>query len=611
MRTSLIQTLAVLLAALALLIALPARAQSIAVTPIQDETSDLPDDVLSRLNEHLRQTIGAQGGYNIIAADAPPDTLRYIAQGALRTSFIHEGANEAVVAELTGFDGNVPNGRGYITYQNDPRETLEARLKAALSYVVAQVTGRAPAPQQAPSLPPYSQPPPPPPPRPYIPPPYIPPPPPPPEDDGDEEYPNRYVIDVGLNNPTDYFFGLFQLGLAKNDTNNFFGLFQGSAFANEDSFFAGPLQFGIGRNIVDEAFYGGLQIALGYNDNQMFRGISQFSLYGNSVYEDFVGLFQLALWSNKASAFAGISQIGLVNGAGNFIGLAQIGGYNCVGEYSYGNGGWTIAGEGRLFVGLGQFGLMNCVQTRRFYAALQVAGFNRADEFNGLLQLGLGNMTDDFHGIAQIAPLFNYVDNDFYGIIQLGLVSSSIGAFNGLLQVGALNTIGRGLYREIFGYGSQADDPSFYGFAQVGGANVIDREFKGVAQVSLGNFVGSAFKGLVQVGAVGNYLDREFYGGFQVGLINYVDDEFYGIAQVGGFNWNDSDSYGMQIGGANLVFGDHAGIQAGIYNGADRVYGAQIGLVNMTDHLRGVQIGLLNMSGDGGLPITPIANVGW
>jgi hypothetical protein len=49
----------------------------------------------------------------------------------------------------------------------------------------------------------------------------------------------------------------------------------------------------------------------------------------------------------------------------------------------------------------------------------------------------------------------------------------------------------------------------------------------------------------------------------------------------------------------------------GIVNCTEEVHGVQVGLVNWTERLRGVQLGLVNLSEDGGLPVVPVANVGF
>ena len=77
--------------------------------------------------------------------------------------------------------------------------------------------------------------------------------------------------------------------------------------------------------------------------------------------------------------------------------------------------------------------------------------------------------------------------------------------------------------------------------------------------------------------------------------------------------WNGvgTDMAGFQCGVANTVEGYFAGLQLGLVNVADELYGCQIGLVNVATHLYGCQIGLLNFATDREWTFWPFINIGW
>jgi hypothetical protein len=156
--------------------------------------------------------------------------------------------------------------------------------------------------------------------------------------------------------------------------------------------------------------------------------------------------------------------------------------------------------------------------------------------------------------------------------------------FSGLAQIGVINYVGNNLYREIFGFSidnEHADKENFQGFAQLGAVNLTDGGFFGALQVAaLANLVYD-FHGFAQIAPAGNYVNHRFYGFTQIGAVNAAD-EFTGAAQIGVVNWSSR-----------------------------RTRGAQIGLFNSSKRLQGVQLGLVNVAEEGGLPVTPLMNLGW
>ena len=103
---------------------------------------------------------------------------------------------------------------------------------------------------------------------------------------------------------------------------------------------------------------------------------------------------------------------------------------------------------------------------------------------------------------------------------------------------------------------------------------------------------------------------HELYG-VDFGAAGSVREHMNG-AQLNLF-WNGigTDMAGFQLGVANTVEGYFAGLQLGLVNVADELYGCQIGLVNVTTHLYGCQIGLLNFATDRAWTFWPFINIGW
>lgn len=85
--------------------------------------------------------------------------------------------------------------------------------------------------------------------------------------------------------------------------------------------------------------------------------------------------------------------------------------------------------------------------------------------------------------------------------------------------------------------------------------------------------------------------------GFDLGIVNQLTDEMRG-AQVGLGNIS-GPMYGMQMGGANLAFGETVGWQAGGLNAAKTSAGGlQTGVINIGAEFDGLQIGGFNFAED-------------
>jgi hypothetical protein len=81
----------------------------------------------------------------------------------------------------------------------------------------------------------------------------------------------------------------------------------------------------------------------------------------------------------------------------------------------------------------------------------------------------------------------------------------------------------------------------------------------------------------IDIGIIGR---SEYYSGIQLNLFrNEVTEALMGW-QIGGYN--------------STLLGDALGLQTGLWNEAQTLYGVQIGLVNLADYAEGFQIGLIN-----------------
>jgi hypothetical protein len=138
---------------------------------------------------------------------------------------------------------------------------------------------------------------------------------------------------------------------------------------------------------------------------------------------------------------------------------------------------------------------------------------------------------------------------------------------------------------------------SVYGL-DIGFANTTDKAMAGI-----------------QMGFINTNFGQSLFTLTQLGLINYNHGKMYGFGIQAGFlniNVKDGNWYGVQLSVANFGKNKIRGLQLGAYNEAESVSGLQIGIINKTNNLKGIQIGLLNIAtGSGGLPFSPILNIGF
>lgn len=112
----------------------------------------------------------------------------------------------------------------------------------------------------------------------------------------------------------------------------------------------------------------------------------------------------------------------------------------------------------------------------------------------------------------------------------------------------------------------------------------------------------------IDLGLIGH---AQYLNGLQLNLLrNDVKDTLAGF-QIGLYN-----SAGV---------GDMLGLQSGLWNEAQSLYGFQLGLVNLVDYANGLQVGLINRAEDltgyqvgliniirsGTVPFCPIINIGF
>jgi hypothetical protein len=97
--------------------------------------------------------------------------------------------------------------------------------------------------------------------------------------------------------------------------------------------------------------------------------------------------------------------------------------------------------------------------------------------------------------------------------------------------------------------------------------------------------------------------------GIDGGFINHSTNGLSTGLQFGFIGLVDSDFTGWQDNSFNITRGNHIGVQAGIFNSANKMEGLQFGLVNYAVNMKGIQIGLLNIIKQGGtFPVFPIVN---
>ena len=105
---------------------------------------------------------------------------------------------------------------------------------------------------------------------------------------------------------------------------------------------------------------------------------------------------------------------------------------------------------------------------------------------------------------------------------------------------------------------------------------------------------------------------------------NRTRESFNGLAIAGIFN-RVNNAAGVQLGFANVVENEFAGVQAGAWNHVGHGYGVQAGVVNTAgyfaglqaglfnwaDDLDGLQLGLINVIADQTVCVLPILNIGF
>ncbi len=185
-------------------------------------------------------------------------------------------------------------------------------------------------------------------------------------------------------------------------------------------------------------------------------------------------------------------------GHGNFTGPVHVGIFGAAS-----NADWDVRA-------LMQFGL-----------TLNIIG----GSYYGLVQLSPATnvVHNDFSGLLQLAA-FNRVDQDFWGLSQLGLINAS-GTFNGLLQAGLINSAGRAWLLQVGAYNNAGDH---YGL-QLGAFTNRGGRVNGVAVSPLLNH-------------------HEVANGITIGLFNHADEV-----------------RGLQLGLANYA-GVLSGVQIGVVN---------------------------------------------
>ena len=82
------------------------------------------------------------------------------------------------------------------------------------------------------------------------------------------------------------------------------------------------------------------------------------------------------------------------------------------------------------------------------------------------------------------------------------------------------------------------------------------------------------------------------------------------VLDVGLANSVTHNMAGLEVGLINLAVTSY-GAQVGAYNETETLYGVQVGVVNYTGDLNGLQIGVLNFSPSGGAWVFPILNYGF
>jgi hypothetical protein len=105
------------------------------------------------------------------------------------------------------------------------------------------------------------------------------------------------------------------------------------------------------------------------------------------------------------------------------------------------------------------------------------------------------------------------------------------------------------------------------------------------------------------------YGKNAFLTGLDLSLVGQVTGSGTGV-QWGIVQLVGGDFTGWQGGwGANITNGKFTGLQAGIFNSAERMEGLQLGFVNRAGTINGLQLGLVNIIEKGGmLPVMVLFN---
>lgn len=269
------------------------------------------------------------------------------------------------------------------------------------------------------------------------------------------------------------------------------------------------------------------------------------------------------------------------------------------------------------FGGIGTFELAGG-RTRKFYGVTAVSGVrDHAELFVGALQLAIGHAeSDDFYGLAQVG-LTHADAKDLHGLLQTsvayahadsfqGLAQTAVYSraedFEGVMQLGVVSSIG-----EPFG----DEGKGFTGGLQAGALAYSSGSFTGIVQAGAMTFTKGDFKGLLQISALSGGVKGTVYAPFQIGGLGAVATSFNGIAQIGGAAVTLKEANGLQIGAGTYAATIH-GAQLGVANIGGKVNGVQIGLVNHAESLKGVQIGLVNHATTGAIAEwTSILNIGF
>ena len=95
------------------------------------------------------------------------------------------------------------------------------------------------------------------------------------------------------------------------------------------------------------------------------------------------------------------------------------------------------------------------------------------------------------------------------------------------------------------------------------------------------------------------YGDCSRLNGLDLGILgaNRTRESFNGLAIATIFN-RANNAAGVQLGFANVVENEFAGLQAGAWNHAGHGYGTQWGIVNTAGYFAGLQLGLFNWADD-------------